>query len=58
MDYERVVARAALDGKDALDGVRVQRVGTEAVDRLSRKGDQAPAAEPYDSVGYEVQWHA
>ena len=43
MDDERVVLRAALGLKDVQDGLLVERVRAEAVDRLGRNAEQAAA---------------
>ena len=45
MDDERVVLWTALGLEDVQDGLFVERVGSEAVDRLGRDAEQAAAAD-------------
>ena len=44
---ERIVARALLHAKDTPDSIEIQDVGTEPVDRLGRKCDEAASTKDF-----------
>ena len=45
MDDERVVGGAAFDLEDALDGLGIERIGGQAVNRFGGQGDQLAGAQ-------------
>jgi len=51
MDNEWVPGWALFCGKDCCDGVWIQRIGSEAVDGLCCKGDEAAGAKEFCGVG-------
>ena len=58
MDDQRMIGRSSLGGEDPGDGRGIRGVGTEAVDRLGRKGDQFAGLQQCDRAIDRVQLRA